>query len=109
MNVSREVSIFCNRNTGLVPQLYVVSPLRCTTESALLAFPQYAPGNVHNMSWICHDKCIDANFHLNSTDQVVKEYEFAFPGVNYDLMKEGSSESFLSWLKQREEKVIVGK
>lgn len=108
LNVSREIATFCTKDTGLIPQLYVVSPLRCTAESALLAFPHYAPGNIHNKPWICHDKCVDTSFDKNSVHREVQELKDTFPGVDYNLMRETSSDSFLSWLKRRNEKVVVG-
>jgi len=86
----------------------VVSPLRCTTESALLAFPHSAPGSIHNTPWVCHDKCVDEDIDFNLLGDDINTLEYEFPGVNYNLVKGNSSESFASWLKQREEKVIVG-
>lgn len=108
LNVSKEIATFCNTNTGLIPELYIVSPLKCTTESALLASPQFSPGNIHSMPWICHKKCMDANGHdTSSVDDVQEGLERSFPGIDYSLIRESSSESFLSWLERRDERIIV--
>lgn len=110
LSISREAHAYCNKNTGLVPDLYVTSPNRCTTESALLAFPYNAPGNVQSKPWICHDKCIDTNLDKSSVDSILEDFEFSFPGVDYGLLRENantSSESFLSWIAKRNERIIV--
>lgn len=109
LNISRETANFCNKSTGLVPELYVVSPLRCTAESALLAFPQYAPGNIHNKPWVCHTKCVDMNPNANMIDYV-NDLEDTFPGIDYSLLKEepqSDTIDFLSWLSKRDEKIIA--
>lgn len=110
MNISRETAIFCSKSTGLVPELYVVSPLRCTTESALLAFPYDAPGNIHNLPWICHSGCVDAELDGNNVENI-NDLESAFPGIDFEILKKGKEQSethdFLSWLSEREEKVVV--
>ncbi len=107
LHVSRETATYCNRKTGLVPDLYVVSPYRCTTESALLAFPQYAPGNIHNRPWICHDKCADVNIVANDC-RFIDNLEADFPGVDFNILKRPSND-FMSWLNEREDRIIVGK
>ena len=47
-----------------------------------------------------------------SVDSILDDFESSFPGVDYSLLKESkdsSSDSFLSWVAQRDERIIVGK
>mmetsp|Transcript_32965 Transcript_32965/g.38366 ORF Transcript_32965/g.38366 Transcript_32965/m.38366 type:complete len:277 (+) Transcript_32965:242-1072(+) len=108
MNFSRETAIFCTKKSGLIPDMFVVSPERSTAESALIAFPQYAPGNVLDIPWVCSNKCTDSNANPISDVNLIED---AFSGIDFSSLKETNDESsdFLSWLSERDEKVIVGK
>ena len=113
LNVSRTTAAFCNKETGLQPELVVVSPTRYTTESAIIAFPTYAPGSVNEIPWFYHHGCD------NKDDSQIQSTEYgilseSFPGINNSLVTNkgiGASnerDGFLSWLKTRSENVIVG-
>jgi len=112
-----------------VPDLFVVSPLRRVTQSCLLAFPQYAPGSVRNLPWICHPDCM-GNSHDRISTVISHPNNLAqfFPGIDYSLFHEfrfidnkelnkvksevdllKRTNSFLSWIKGRNERRIVGK
>eukprot|EP00565_Helicotheca_tamesis_P009097 CAMPEP_0185728708 /NCGR_PEP_ID=MMETSP1171-20130828/4066_1 /TAXON_ID=374046 /ORGANISM="Helicotheca tamensis, Strain CCMP826" /LENGTH=300 /DNA_ID=CAMNT_0028397445 /DNA_START=323 /DNA_END=1225 /DNA_ORIENTATION=+ len=131
LNISRASAEYCNEETGLVPELYVTSPLRRAIQSALLAFPTEAPGSVHNVPWICHGGCMErANGNLADLVSTTDELEHFFPGLDYSLYNQtvdsnmanrlsGESlleskmdllqrtDDFLEWIKRREERVIV--
>mmetsp|Transcript_10703 Transcript_10703/g.16151 ORF Transcript_10703/g.16151 Transcript_10703/m.16151 type:complete len:292 (-) Transcript_10703:255-1130(-) len=108
LHISREIATYCNRNTGLVPDLYVTAPMRCANESALLAFPQYSPYSIHNRPWICHDKCSDVDL-IASDPKCIDQLEADFPGIDYSILKNDRSGSsdFLSWLHEREDRIVV--
>jgi len=91
---------YCNKSTGLIPELFVTSPLRCATESALLSFPYYSPGSIYGTQWICHGACHDSDMTTP-----VSNLEIAFPNIDYSHA--GDRSDFLTWLSTREERVIA--
>jgi hypothetical protein len=123
LNLSRRIATFCNRDTGLVPELCVVSPSPCAAESALLSFPHLSPGSVNNIPWVSHEGCADrTNENLNVMRFSVKDLETAYPGINYSLVTNPAvadvksecktdelkrMNDFLNWLNTRPEKVVV--
>lgn len=136
LNVSRRTATFFNKSTGLQPNLVVVSPLRRAIQSAIISFPTYTPQTslLNTPSWICHPACMEqANGNKSEFVSSVKDLKEAFPGIDFnlfedclidgnvdelngkakvplfeskmDLMKR--TDEFLSWIKEREERVIV--
>lgn len=130
LNLSRRTAEFYNDETHLVPELFVMSPLRCATQTGLLAFPEYAPGSVREKTWLCHNSLMEcANGTLRDSVSNVDELQESFPGVDYSLCRNptvanlvsntglGRSEeskadllqrtnSFLEWVKGRDERII---
>lgn len=100
LKTSGKTARYCNNETKLIPQLFVVSPLRCAIETALLSFPYYAPGSIHETQWVCHGAC-----HDSESIATVDSLETSFPSIDYESI--GSKSDFLQWLNTRDEKVIA--
>jgi hypothetical protein len=100
LKTSGRTANFCGRHTGLIPELFIVSPLRCATESALIAFPYYSPDSIYGSTWVCHGACNDGE----STS--VDDLKSSFPGIDYSLAHDDESD-FLSWLNAREETIVA--
>jgi hypothetical protein len=109
LDVSRTTAMYCDKQKGLLPELFVVSPLRCTTESALLAFPLYGPDSIYGMPWVCRHDCVD--IPRDSTSE--SDLKTSLPGIDYSSLHSesesgsDSTQDFLTWLQGRDEKVIV--
>jgi len=135
LDLSRRTASFFNKNTGLQPDLFVVSPLRRAIQSALISFPTHAPlASISNTPWISHPDCMEqANGNKSEFVSSPRELEDMFPGVDYALFEErlsdgdmdelngkekvplfeskidlmGRTDEFVRWLRDREERVIV--
>jgi hypothetical protein len=137
LDVSRRTATFFNKETGLQPDLIVVSPLRRAIQAAIISFPTYtAPLSLSNTPWVCHPLCMEqANGNKSGFVSSSNELKQTFPGVDFtlyedlfinenvdefngrgkvplfeskiDLMRR--TNEFLTWIKNRDERVIVGK
>ena len=133
LNVSNRTATFFNKETGLRPDLFVVSPLRRAIQSALIAFPHDSPmTSLSGTPWICHPACMEqANGNKSEFVSALEDLEQTFPGVDYGIFQESLSQgdlynskekvplfeskidlmnrtdTFLEWIKEREERVIV--
>jgi broad specificity phosphatase PhoE len=136
LNVSRRTATFFNKTTGLQPNLVVVSPLRRAIQSAIISFPTYTPqaSLLDTPSWICHPSCMElANGNKSEFVSSVKDLKETFPGIDFNLFEDylidgnvdelngkakvplfeskldlmERTDEFLSWIKEREERVIV--
>lgn len=133
--LSRRTATFFNSETGLKPDLFVVSPLRRAIQSAVIAFPTYTTfASLDNIPWICNPYLMEkANGHKSEFVSSPEVLEELFPGVNFDMMKSlvgndvnalnmetpvplfenkidllGRTDDFVRWIKERDERVIVG-
>jgi len=114
LKVSGKTGEYCNTITKLVPELFLVPPLRCATEAALLAFPYYCPGSIYGTKWISHGACHDSGITSS-----VENLERSFPNIDYGLTNSNSGNGngnasrsdthleFLSWLNGREEHIVA--
>ena len=137
LSVSRRTATFFNKETGLQPDLVVVSPLRRAIQSAMISFPTYtAHTSLLNTPWICHPMCMEqANGNKSEFVSSSNELKELFPGVDYSLFEKslvnGSvselngrervslleskmdlmarTDEFVRWIKERDERVVVGK
>jgi hypothetical protein len=132
LNNARTIADCCNNDTMLVPELVVVSPLKRATMAALLSLPRHSPLSVRNTKWICHPGLIEKSNSNNPADHVspVQDLSLCFPGIDYSLLLEyeahkaneafkteaenkrdllARADNFLTWLQERDERVIVGK
>jgi hypothetical protein len=134
--LSRRTATFFNDETGLKPDLFVVSPLRRAIQSAIIAFPTYtAYASLDNIPWICNPYTMEqANGNKSEFVSNPDQLEEIFPGVNFDMFKSlvgkdasqlnfkeviplfenkidliGRTDEFVKWIKDRKERVIVGK
>ncbi|KAL9183445.1 hypothetical protein ACHAXT_004301 [Thalassiosira profunda] len=130
LDVSRRTATFFNSDTGLQPDLFVVSPLRRAIQSALIAFPTHTALGLSGTPWVCHPHCMEmANGNKSEFVSPSEELREMFPGVDFSFL-EGSdatnlngsekvplfeskidlmvrTDIFLRWVQEREEKVIV--
>ena len=133
LNLSRVSDTYCNSHTQFYPELFVVSPLRRAAQTALMAFPRYAPGHsLHETKWICNkDVSERSNGYYSDITASPQELADEFLGIDYSLYRDtydpvnditGPLEleetkhdlvkktgKFLSWVKGRKERVVVGK
>lgn len=133
LNLSNRTATFFNKETGLLPDLFVVSPLRRAIQSALISFPHDAPlTSLSAVPWVCHPACMEqANGNKSEFVSSPEELEQTFPGINYELFKQSlkrgdeynsketvplfeskidlmnRTDAFLQWIKERDERVIV--
>ena len=135
LNVSRRTATFFNKETGLQPDLVVVSPLRRAIQSAIISFPTYTPQmSLSNTPWICNHMCMEqANGNKSEFVSSSNELKKLFPGIDYSMFEEniidgdvdelngrtkvslleskldlmGRTDEFLRWIKNRDERVIV--
>jgi broad specificity phosphatase PhoE len=133
LSVSKRTANFFNKETGLQPDLFVVSPLRRAIQSALIAFPTSSPlASLKATPWVCHPACMEqANGNKSEFVSSSEELEQTFPGIDFDLfnqsLKAGDvynskekvplfeskmdlmnrTDAFLEWLKERDERVVV--
>jgi len=136
LDLSRRTATFFNNDTGLQPDLVVVSPLRRAIQSAYIAFPTHtALTSLTNTPWVCHPGCMEqANGNKSEFVSSSSELEEMFPGVDFVMFDEslvdngdvdgvngrekvplfeskidlmGRTDEFLRWIKEREERVIV--
>lgn len=124
LNLSRMTATLCNGKTSLVPELFVVSPLRRSVQTALLAFPYNTPQN--NNDWVCHGGLMERT--SAKADEIASAHALQsdFPGVDYDThyqrgrysfydqpLEESKTDllqrtdDFLNWLRGRMERVVV--
>ena len=55
LSLARRISALCNNGTGLVPELFVLAPLRQVLQTAMLALPHYSPFySFRHIPWLCH-------------------------------------------------------
>lgn len=133
LNVSNRTATFFNKETGLLPDLFVVSPLRRAIQSALIAFPTNSPlTSLTGTPWVCHPACMEqANGNKSEFVSSPEELEEMFPGINFELFNQSlmrgdvynskvkvplfeskidlmnRTDAFLEWLKERDERVVV--
>jgi hypothetical protein len=55
LSLARRISAFCNSETGFLPELFVLAPLRQVMQTTMLALPHYSPFYSYQMiPWLCH-------------------------------------------------------
>lgn len=109
LDLARHIANYCNKETRLLPQLFMVAPMRGTIESALLAFPNLSPGSIHSIPWHCSSQFMGLSGDGDSTELTSQFPDIHFDlgtGLNTDSNTDGPSQ-FLNWLKKRNERVIV--
>lgn len=137
LEVSRRTATFFNKDTGLHPDLFVVSPLRRAIQSALISFPTHtSQTSLSNTPWIVHPMVMEqANGNKSEFVSSPHELKQIFPGVDFSVFEQSltdggveelngrnrvplfeskidlmdRTDEFLRWLKERDERVIVGK
>lgn len=106
LTLSHQTATFCNNDTGLAPELVVLAPLGHSIQTTLHAFLYNAPDSVRGVEWICHGDLIPENVAPADPSLIARN----FPGMDLSLYdSHDRQESFLEWLRGRNEKVIVGK
>ena len=110
--MSRQIAAYCNRETGLIPELFCVAPTMWAVEAALLTFPVFAPDSIHSKPWLSKNAFMGSRTLTENTLKLTGR----FPGIHFDWKEpmttgktnKESSSLFLDWLKSRDERVIVG-
>jgi hypothetical protein len=90
LSLSRRAAAYCNPETGLEPELVVVSPFSRVLQTTMLAFPYSHPGaslSVRNKTppWICHPALVDASGDLSNHPMEISDLQLTFPGMDYSL------------------------
>jgi len=123
LSLARRTCTFCNDETGLLPELFVVAPDKRSVESALLAFPQFSPQSVKSVPWFCLPTASAANYDIRTMldlqHEVVgldcSECEGGIKDPVMASMTLGSedllqrADHVLEWIRDRDEKVVVGR
>ena len=110
--MSRQTAAYCNKETGLIPELFCVAPTMCAVESALLAFPVFAPDSIHSKPWLSKNSFMGPSAVTENSLKLTG----SFPGIHFDWEgplvsgknNKDTSSLFLDWVKSRDERVIVG-
>ena len=133
--LSRRTATFFNSETGLKPEMFVVSPLQRAIQSAIIAFPTYTPfSSLENIPWICNPYVMEqANGNKSEYVSSPNKLEEMYCGVNFDMLKTlvgndvdqlnrkevvplfenkidllRRTDDFIRWIEERDERVIVG-
>jgi hypothetical protein len=102
LSLSRRTANFCNRETGFLPELILVPPLRCIIETAMFSFPQSSPHSLSAAEWICHPHVQDIVAHPSKPG--VSDPQ---PLVSAKIEILENTDSLLQWIQKRSERVIV--
>jgi broad specificity phosphatase PhoE len=125
LGLTRKTATYCTEGTQLVPELVVVAPTKPCMHTALLSFPQYSPhaATRRPVSWMCQSDLVEHAEECQLASE--REVETYFPGMDLsghyqpqnvatdslsieskvDLLQQ--SEKFLTFVKSRNEKVVV--
>jgi hypothetical protein len=90
LSLSKKAAIYCNPNTGLEPELVVVSPFSRVLQTTMLAFPSSNTRN--NTPWICHPALVDASGDLSNHPMEISDLQLTFPGMDYSLYDDNENE-----------------
>jgi hypothetical protein len=123
LSLSRMTASFCNKDTGLVPELIVLSNHQPVIQTAMKAFPYYTPLEIEAVPWISHPLLLDDEDEAEndvlmlcdgdddnaSTCSFSSSHSFAVSTDNNKKTKQllDRSDDFLKWIQTRKEKVIV--
>jgi len=117
LNLSRTACTYCNDGTGFLPELVLVSPTRCSVETAFLTLPQFSPHSVRAVPWVCHEavtSTIEVMRDLTNIQRGYGDLEFAW--YHRDSLESSTTVEdlfrranvLLNWMRTRPERVIVG-
>ena len=129
LNLSRRTATFCNEQTGLIPDLFVTSPLRRSIQAAILAFPYLGPHSVTSKPWMVHGNLMERSTSKSDVALPLDALQAECPGVDYSeyqshlqhsqsedgvfTLEESKQEllsrtdNFLDWIRNRNERILV--
>lgn len=119
LSLSRRTATFCNQDTGLVPELFVIEPSIKAAQTAFLSFPYDTPfSSIEGTQWICHPSA--SGIQVDQTRFFCRTLEsFGVDCSMIDLERPcavtssrdlfDNSIDLIKWLYGRDEKVIAGK
>lgn len=124
LNLSRRTATFCTRESGLLPNLFLVGASRKVLQTTFLGFPYDTPHHsIQETPWICHSCASSCEFPETIQYASVSELEREFTGIDFSLCVDKPIDAgdlsnelllqqatdFLEWLEDRDERVVVGK
>jgi hypothetical protein len=119
LTLSRRTATFCNGDTGLVPDLFVLEPSRKAVQTAFFGFPYDTPhSSLRRTLWICHPGATGSIEDAAPTSELERE----FLGIDCSLCSDDKqdiaasstdgllahTEDLVTWLHERDERIIVG-
>ena len=120
LSLARRISALCNNGTGLIPELFILAPLRQVLQTAMLALPHYSPFySFRHIPWLCHAAVATTTSHPNAAHQEQLEPGSSHrPGqsLQNQLLQDNSdtkqewfqrTDAVLDMIRQRDEQVIV--
>jgi hypothetical protein len=122
LNLSRRTASFCNTESGLAPELVLVTPSRRVLQTTFLSFPYDTPHqSLRSIPWICypstgiqfdrpHSSLADLRREFRGIDYslcVVDQEDQMANGTSNELLLQRAGE-FFQWLQGRDERIIVG-
>ena len=126
LSLSRRISAFCNSDTGLLPELFILAPLRQVMQTAMLALPHYSPFySYQEIPWLCHSALASGRFEYSASN---KQQQQPSVGSGETLSTAAAAaaeqhsltclankdewvqrtDAVLDMIREREEQVIVG-
>jgi hypothetical protein len=119
LSLSRRTAMFCNEETGLVPDLFVIEPSVKAAQTAFLSFPYDTPySSLSGTRWICHPAA--AGVHVDHAG--ISNLNLETLGVDCSILNSelpymvpsssnlyDNAMNLITWICEREEKVVVGK
>lgn len=117
LTLARRTATFCNKETGLVPHMFVIEPSIKAAQTAFLSFPYETPYcSLSGTQWICHPYVTGINTNpeslcgskletLGVDCSMIDSYNPYTPSTASELLE--NARGLFSWLQEREEKVVV--
>ncbi|GKY91174.1 hypothetical protein MPSEU_000090100 [Mayamaea pseudoterrestris] len=119
LSLARRISAFCNSETRLLPELFILAPLRQVLQTAMLALPHYSPFySFQHIPWLCHAAAATTTTHPNAAKRqeqlagaaassLVQNQLVAASGNDDKTEWYERTDAVLDMIRERDEQVIV--
>jgi hypothetical protein len=118
LSLARRTAAFCNKETGLIPNLFVVEPSVAATQTTFLSFPYETPFcSLSQSRWVCHPALVG----MRSKQHPMIRHKMESIGIDSSLIDNDNSQTptapcdllrnankLINWLHSVDEKVVVG-
>jgi hypothetical protein len=118
LSLARRTATFCNNDTGLVPDLFLIEPSVAAAQTAFFSFPYETPHcSLSNSRWVCHPAVagIGTMYHtmigtklreVGIDNTMLDDAISITPTAACDLLR--NANDLIDWLSNVDEKIVVG-